>query len=355
MMEKNIQAKKISLSNTKQEMLAAYNAVLKQLQEKEEAELKPEKKMEERKTKEVVELAEGLSTEGVVKGISNLKLEISTMLTQISDRMEEEVNKFRGIHKAIELKEKEIKELYEIERNAASFAALIEVQNRKRQEFEKEMAEEKEALTREIESTRQEWEEERETHDAEIKERDAEEKKKRQRESEDFAYNFKREQQLVKDKFEDEKTKLEKEIQLKKEEMEKELTEREKVVAEKEKELEALRNKASVFPAEMEASVKKAIQEITEKLTLENKNKVDLLTKEFEGERKMLATRIEALEKTGKEQSERIQNFTQQLEKAYQKVQDIAVKAVEGSANARSFSTFQQMVKEQSRGQGQEK
>jgi hypothetical protein len=354
-MEKNIQPKKISLSNTKQEMLAAYNAVLKQLQEKEEAELKPEKKMEERKTKEVVELAEGLSTEGVVKGISNLKLEISTMLTQISDRMEEEVNKFRGIHKAIELKEKEIKELYEIERNAASFAALIEVQNRKRQEFEKEMAEEKEALTREIESTRQEWEEERETHDAEIKERDAEEKKKRQRESEDFAYNFKREQQLVKDKFEDEKTKLEKEIQLKKEEMEKELTEREKVVAEKEKELEALRNKASVFPAEMEASVKKAIQEITEKLTLENKNKVDLLTKEFEGERKMLATRIEALEKTGKEQSERIQNFTQQLEKAYQKVQDIAVKAVEGSANARSFSTFQQMVKEQSRGQGQEK
>ena len=77
-----------------------------------------------------------------------------------------------------------------------------------------------------------------------------------------------------------------------------------------------------------------------------------MLTKEFEGERKMLITRIEALEKTGKEQSERIQNLTQQLEKAYQKVQDIAVKAVEGSANARSFSTFQQMVKEQSRGKG---
>ena len=41
-MEKNIQTKKISLSNTKQEMLAAYNALLKQLQEKEEVELKPE-------------------------------------------------------------------------------------------------------------------------------------------------------------------------------------------------------------------------------------------------------------------------------------------------------------------------
>jgi len=69
----------------------------------------------------------------------------------------------------------------------------------------------------------------------------------------------------------------------------------------------------------------------------------------------MLITRIEALEKTNKEQSERIQNLTQQLEKAYQKVQDIAVKAVEGSANMRTFSTFQQMMKEQSRGQEKEK
>ena len=235
-------------------MLAAYNALLKQLQEKEETELKPEKKMEERKTKEVVELAEGLSSEGVVKGISNLKLEISKMLTQISDRMEEEVNKFRGIHNAIELKEKEIKELYEIETEAASLGSLIEAQNRKRQEFEKEMAEEKEALTQEIESTRQEWEEERKAHDAEIKERDAEEKKKRQRESEDFAYNVKREQQLVKDRFEDEKAKLEKEIQLKKRKW-KMCSRSERVIVEKERELEELRTRVSSFPKELEVSV----------------------------------------------------------------------------------------------------
>jgi len=69
-MEKNIQAKKISLSNTKQEMLAAYNTLLKQLQEKEELELKPEKKMEERKTKEVIEIGEAFSSEGVLRGLA---------------------------------------------------------------------------------------------------------------------------------------------------------------------------------------------------------------------------------------------------------------------------------------------
>ena len=108
MEEKNEKTKRLSLSNTKKEMLSAYNALLKQLQEKAEAELKPEKKVEERKAKEVLETAEGLSSEGVVQGISNLKLEVSKMLTQISDRMEEEVNKFRGIQEAIAIKERDI-------------------------------------------------------------------------------------------------------------------------------------------------------------------------------------------------------------------------------------------------------
>ncbi len=354
-MEKGVQAKKISLSSTKQEMMEAYNALLKQLQEKEEMELKPEKKAEERKTKEIISLAEALSSEGVVKGISNLKLEISKLLTQISDKMEEEVNKFKNIQQAIEVKKRELSELYEIEKQAASLAALIEAQNIQREEFEKKMAEEKELLTREIETMKQKWEEERKSHEAEVKERDAEEKKRRQRESEELAYNFKREQQLMRDKFEDQKVNLEKEIQSKREEMEKGLLEREKAIIEREQELEVLRNKVIAFPGEMEAAVKKATQEITEKLTLEYKNKIDLLSKEFEGERKMLVTRIEALEKTNKEQTERIQHLTQQLEKAYQKVQDIAVKAVEGSASLRTFGTFQQVAMEQGRAQEQEK
>jgi hypothetical protein len=41
MEEKKFQSKKLSLSNTKQEMLEAYQTVLKQLEAQKEAELKP--------------------------------------------------------------------------------------------------------------------------------------------------------------------------------------------------------------------------------------------------------------------------------------------------------------------------
>ena len=355
MEEGKIESKKLSMSNTKKEMMDAYNKLLKQLKEKREAELKPEKVIEEKKKKEVVEVAMSLSSEGVVKEVSNLKLEIGKMLTSISDGLEDEVNKFKKIQEAIRAKEGAFEELYEIEKAAETLAALIEAQNYKRQEFESEMADRREELNREIKEIRQEWEKEKKENAAEIKEKDTMEAKKRERGREDYSYSFKREQQLAKDKFEDEKAKIEKEIHLKKEQMERELSERERLVAEGEEELNELRNKVLAFPGEMEAAVNKAIKETTERIRLEAKNRAELMEKEFNGERNVFTTRIESLEKTVKEQGEQIPGLSEQLEKGYQKVQDIAVKAIEGSSNLKSLTSLQQLMAEQARKQPQDK
>ncbi|MCE5328901.1 hypothetical protein LLG07_00990 [bacterium] len=355
MAEEKIKHRVLSISNTKKEMIDTYNALLKQLQEKSEAELKPEKKIEEKKNREVVEVAETLSSEGVISEIGRLKLEIGKKLTHISDGLEEEVSKFNQIQKAIEIKDEELKELYEIERSAETLAALIEAQNKKHQEFELEMAAQREELNREISTTREEWGKEKKEYEAEIKERDTSEAKRREREKEEYNYTFKREQLLARNKFEDEMAKTEKEIQLKKEYMEKELTEREKAVTEREEELAELQKKVTVFPDETKEAVNKAVKETTERITLEAKNKEELIRKEFDGERNVLKTRIESLEKTVKDQSAQIANLSVQLEKSYQKVQDIAIKSVEGSSNLKSFANLQQLASEQIRRQPQEK
>jgi len=54
------------MGNTKKEMLDAYNELLKELQEVRQEELKPEKKIEEKKTREILEVADSLSVEKVV-------------------------------------------------------------------------------------------------------------------------------------------------------------------------------------------------------------------------------------------------------------------------------------------------
>jgi hypothetical protein len=137
--------------------------------------------------------------------------------------------------------------------------------------------------------------------------------------------------------------------------MEIELKEREKVIAGREEELSELRKKVAGLPKEMETAVIKAVKETTDKLTLEAKNREELQKREFIGERNVLTTRIESLEKLAKEQGEQVAKLTQQLEKAYQQVQDIAVKTIEGSSTIKSFANLQQWLSEQTKKQSQEK
>ena len=341
--------KKLTLTNTKQEMLQAYSVLLKELEARHESELKPEKKLDEKKNREAVQVAESLTAEGVGKDIAILKVEIGRTLTGISDRLESEVSRFIAIRNAIVAKEKELAELYEIEKSAMTLAALIEVQNQKRQEFTTEMEEKKESLRKDIETTRAAWKKEQEEHDAAVKERDAAEKKRQVREKEEFDYAFKREQQAAADRFSYEKAKLEKELKDKKEQMEQELSVREAAIATKEAELNDLRKQAAQHPKDLETSVARAVKETSERLLMEAKSREELLKKEAEGQSNVFKARIESMEKTMKEQTERITALTKQLEAAYQKVQDIALKTVEGVSSSKSIASLQQLFGEQLR------
>lgn len=137
--------------------------------------------------------------------------------------------------------------------------------------------------------------------------------------------------------------------------MEKEFAGREKAIAEQEGELNELRERASAFPKELESAVNRAVKEAIQRAKVEAKNREELLQKEFEGERNVLNTRIESLEKTVIEQNEQIARLSQQADKAHSQVQDIAVKAIEGTSQSQSLTNLQQLMAEQTRKQPQEK
>jgi len=309
--------KKLSMSNTKKEMLDAYNAVLKKLQEKEEGQLSPKEIKEQKRSKEILKDVDSLASEGVIKSISELKMEIGNLLSRISDKLEKEVSRYLKVKEAIEIKEKEMEEIYEIEKNAQTLTALIEAQSQKRDEFEREMV-----------LAREEWEREKKLREEERKEQEEIEQRRRQRLKEEFEYSFNRQKKMEKDKFEDEKAKLAAELQLRKEAVEKELAEREAKIAAKEEEFNDLQNKVNSFPKEMEAAVSKAVKEAVDKCNMERKNAEELQKRIFEGERKLLNSKIENLEKRVQEQNDQILRLSKQLDEAYQKIQNIAVKSI---------------------------
>ena len=338
--------KKLTIKNTKQQMLEAYRELVQKLEEKREAELKPDQKAAEQKTRRAVESADGLSLDGAIQGIGNLKSEINITLANLLEKLETELSKYTDLKQAVAAKEKELAEIYEIQKSASSLAALIEAQNQRRKEFELEMEEKKQRLDAEIETERNKWKAEKVSYEALMKEEREADEKKRKRDKEEYEYNFKREQLAARNKFEDEKAQVEKELNEKREKLEKELAEREQAVEVRETEIEGLENRISELEKREEAVVKNAIEETMGKLNADFQAKEMLLKKEFEGERNVLTTRINSLEALVKKQNEQISKLTEQLEKASIQVQDIAVKSIEGAAHSKLFNQLQSFIEE---------
>lgn len=344
--------KKISTTNTKQEMLDAYNSLLDMIEQKNENEIKSAEKIIEKQTVLALDTADSQNSEAIHKKISELKFEFNTGLNSLSEKIEAEFEKYLNIKKAVAIKENELQEIFEIQKKAQTLYALLEAQKEEKENFEAEMEELKVQLEDEINEKRSLWEKEKIQKEIESKEREKQELALRNREKEEYYYKYQREQQLAKDKFDTEKAamlkellelklKTEKEIKDLKENTEKELSERESNIIASEKELNELRSKVTSFPDELNKAVDKAIKDATEKIIMEGKHKEQLLNSNFEGEKKSLLIKIEVLEKTIKEQNEQIAKYSTQLEKSYIQIQDIATKAVQGSAN-KVVQTYQQ-------------
>jgi hypothetical protein len=166
MAEKPAPSRRKSDKSTRQEMPEAYQTVAQQLEEKRAAELAPERQAEEKRAEEAVRVATAVEPEGIDREIGQLKSEVGKFLAGISERLGSESGRFGSVQKAVQSKELELKELYGIEKAAVTLAALLEAQNQKRDEFETDMARQREALQSEIAFLRSEWDKEKKTHEA---------------------------------------------------------------------------------------------------------------------------------------------------------------------------------------------
>jgi hypothetical protein len=340
MTAKNDDLPKIKASNTKKEMLEAFNLLKQKFQEKSETEMKPEKEKRARKEQEIVQIADIVASDSVVKRVNDLKVEIGTSLSDITGKLEEETERYNKIKEAIDIKNKELQELFEIDNSAFTLAALLESQKQKKLEFESEIEQRKKLIEDEINLTKAQWEKEKKEYLDQLEEQKKENEKIRKRQKEEYEYNFNREQEQKKSKLKDEIEQLTKNLEKKKEDFEKkvlekedELLQRDLAISEREKIVGDLHKRVDAFPKELETKVNQAVKEATDALKADAKKNEELIVKGFEGEKNVLMTKIESLEKVVDVQKKQIETLSKQLENAYSKVQDIAVKAVAGSQN----------------------
>ena len=336
MSKKSDDVPKVSVSNTKKELLEAYNRLVAMYEARAAEELRPEKAREDKRKAEVVKTADKLAGTGdLARHIESLKSEVGKELNGIQARIEEQVSAYVNIKEAVESREKELQELFEIERSAFSLAALLEAERRKKEEYEQQMSERRKELESEMEDTRQAWEKEKSEYEARLKEQRREDEKRKQRQEEEYNYNLQREHEQKKNELLDNIQRLEKELAGRQEEFDKKhaareeaLQQRETAVGEREKEMADLQARIEDFPRQMEDNIAAAVKQTSDRLQAETAKNEELLRKTHEGELNVLNTRIKSLEQTVSSQNKQISELTSQLEKAYGKVQDIAVQAV---------------------------
>ncbi len=118
------------------------------------------------------------------------------MPSQLTEKVEEEIERYQEVKLAVAAKEQELQEIYEIQKAASSLTALLEAQQQRRTAFEEEMSKRKTEMDLQIAAVKEDWEKQKKQYEQAAKERDALETKNRERDKEQYQYEFKREQQL---------------------------------------------------------------------------------------------------------------------------------------------------------------
>jgi len=340
---------RLSTKSTKEEMLKAYNELVSRYQEK--AATVSERQAEARKTADatVVEKASNYTVESIIKGLAELNIYVGKALNDLSRELTAEAEKLTEIREAIAIETGHLEELHDIQMAADTLALLIKEHSENKSAFEAEKESEESEFSSQMAEKRADWKKEQEAYAAALKENEARLKKEREREREEYEYNLALARKKEKDSYEAARAAQMKALEEERAKQGQELGAREAAVRAQEAELADLRAKVSGFPSELAASVERAEKEAASKAESRNKLEAQLLAKEVEGDRRVAQMKAGGLEEVVAKQGAHIEALTKKLDEANAKVEEIAVKAIEGASNARALSTINEIAMEQAK------
>lgn len=284
-----------------------------------------------------------------IEGLAKLQLGFGGAVSELSEQLTSEASKLQEIQESVTGEVEQLKALHDLEVSEDTLDTLIEEYEESAKTFEEELGDRRESVEQEKQELKKSWDKEQETRKTAVKERNELQAKVRQRDVQEYQYDTKLTRQRDVEAYELRKQALYKELEETKQQKEKEWAEREKAIAEREKQFEEAKAKVEAFPKEKEAAIKKATEEGKGIANYQAKVKADLYGKEVEGQKRFYELRIQSLEETIKNQEGRLVTLSKQLEAALKQVQDLAVKAIEGSSNLSSSQVLKEIALEQAK------
>jgi hypothetical protein len=294
--------------------------------------------------------------EQTLKNLEQLQIGFGSAASNLSEQLIAEASTLTELNTAVNAEVEQLNELHNLEEiDDTTLDTLIESYQESTKEFETEYNEQQETLTQEIQDLKKAWQKEQETHNRQVKERNETYQKARQRDEAEYRYNLELERNLDTEEYEQEKKRLYAELEDARLAQEKAWEEREKTISEQEQQYAEAKQKVEEFEAEKQKNIKNGKETGRNIGYYQAKVKADLRAKEVEGETRNYQLRIESLAQNIQNQETRIHSLSQQLDAALKQVQDLAVKAIEGTSNRNSFDALKEVALEQAKNQQKNK
>ncbi|HBK30596.1 MAG TPA: hypothetical protein DDZ78_03090 [Porphyromonadaceae bacterium] len=329
----------VTEKNTKAEILKAYDALLKKVQD-EKADV-PKRIQEEKVRKETVEKVADVNNDSIVKSITGLKSSLNNSLDELQLSLGGEFKKLEDIRAAITAEKQYLEDLYSLSANTDSLAAMLLAQKEKKDNFEQTMNEKDEVFNKEMNEKKAQWEQDQAKHKSAEKEYTDELAKRRKREEDEYLYTLKVTRQKDRDEYETKRAALEKELADRKVAFEQEMAQREQTVKASEDEFVRLREEGAGFPDKLKNAVRLKEEEVTRTLKMQYDFDIKLMNKQSEGEIKLRDQQIEALKEKIVELQAQVKEYGEKASHAEAGVRDIAVKAIENAARAKTIERIE--------------
>lgn len=305
--------------------------------------------------KVVTKMGDMSNLDGVIGALNSIQDSIGAAIAQCANMQVVEAEQLAELQEQITECQTQLKDLYDIDFGDNTLQELVEAYEEATETFNESFENQKDTFEETLNEKTKTWEKERLVQGVEVRERREADRTEQHREETEYDYQLDLERDTEADNYAQKSKKLQEELADTKEAKLEEFATREKAVKEKETEFDDYKKKYDELPKKLEKATKEAEHKGKAIIERDAKIKMNLLRKEVENEAKANDLKSKSLGKIIAKQEAQIERLTAQLENALKQAQSLAIKAIEGTANAESFNAMKAIAMEQAKNSGKSK
>ena len=272
-----------------------------------------------KKNETVLEAVDGLDAGTVVQEVGNLTVSLQQQLATVSAAITAELDKLGQVKAAIVLKEQELSDLHEIDKELLDLETLRLQRDEEVENWNKDKA-----------ARRQAWAEE-----------ESDRNKRLQREQDEYNYKTQTDRQRSKEEFEAEVARKQRGETTRRELLEKDWQSREAELTARETEIQILRDQVAGFDGDLKSAVAAAEAVVGNTLKKQAAHDLAMLQKDAENEKKLNAQVVASFKAENSALTTQVTNLQNQLEAAREDAKEITKQALESASGRQVVAALQ--------------